>query len=75
MAITPPTGHKIGGISFNGQTVYVAFQDGTGANAIGGAIATYSVTQASPATPPVLSNQQTLQNGLRDTPEFVLFIS
>jgi hypothetical protein len=75
VAITPPTGHKIGGISFNGQTVYVAFQDGTGANAIGGAIATYSVTQDSPATPPVLSNQQTLQSGLSDTPEFVLFIS
>jgi hypothetical protein len=74
VAITPPAGNKIGGISFNGQTVYVAFQDGTGANAVGGAIATYSVTQGSPGTPPVLSNQQMFENGLRDTPEFVLFI-
>ena len=73
VAITPPSGNKIGGISFDGETVYVPFQAGTGSSASGGSIVTYNVTQSSPSTLPVLSNQQPFQS-LTDTPEFVLFV-
>lgn len=75
LAITPPTGNKIGGISFNGQIVYIPFQDGTGSSASGGSIVTYLVTQGSDTTLPQLSNSRTFQSKLTDTPEFVLFVA
>ncbi|MDT4966042.1 MAG: hypothetical protein QOJ64_779 [Acidobacteriota bacterium] len=73
VAITPPSGNKIGGISFDGDTVYVPFQAGTGSSSSGGSIVTYDVTQSSPSTLPVLSNQEAFQT-LTDTPEFVFFV-
>jgi hypothetical protein len=75
--LTAPSGTKVGGISFDSTTgtVYVPFQAGTGDSTTkGGSIVTYSVTQATPTTLPVLSNQQNFQTGLTDTPEFVTFV-
>jgi hypothetical protein len=76
-SLTPPAKEKIGGISFDpaSSTVYVPFQTGTGGNNPGGSINTYTVTQQSPATLPVLSNQSTFVSLLPDTPEFVLYWS
>ncbi|HEV3198564.1 MAG TPA: hypothetical protein VGZ73_11665 [Bryobacteraceae bacterium] len=82
IALTPPTGNKIGGISFdNGTstvTVYVPFQEGTHA-AVGGSIFTFTVTQSSASTLPVFSNgTQFVASGpstFSDTPEFVLYLS
>jgi hypothetical protein len=74
VTITPPAGNKIGGISFNGNNVYVAYQTGTGGETSGGSIAMYTVTQQSQGTLPVLSDEQWFLSSLTDTPEFVLFV-
>jgi len=81
IALTPPTGNKIGGLSFNNATssptAYVPFQPGT-SGAFGGSIVTYSVTQSSPQALPVFSNPtQFVASGpstFSDTPEFVLYV-
>jgi hypothetical protein len=77
IALTPPSGEKIGGISFDApsSTVYVPFQTGTGGKNPGGSIYIYAVTQQSPATLPVLSNPKAVVPALPDTPEFVLYWS
>ena len=75
VALTPPSsGDKIGGISFKGSsTVYIPFQKGTGdSKKPGGSIYSYSVSQTSPSTLPVLSNGTPFVASLTDTPEFVL---
>ena len=69
--VSVPAGNKIGGISFNGDTVYVPFQTGTGGVNPGGSIDSFTV---STSAPPAFSNQATLVSGLTDTPEFVLFV-
>jgi hypothetical protein len=80
IAVTPPPKNKIGGISFNNSagTVYVVFQEGTGDNAVGGSIFTYTVTQSSPSALPVFSNgTEFVASGnstFSDTPEFVLYL-
>lgn len=81
VALTPPEGNKIGGISFTADappaTVYIPFQPGTG-GPNGGSIFTYSVTQTTPSTLPVLANgMQFVTSGpttYSDTPEFVLYL-
>ena len=80
IAVTPPSGEKIGGISFDPatSTVYVPFQTSTGGKKNkneppGGSICSYAVTQQSQATLPVLSGQTALVKSLTDTPEFVLY--
>jgi hypothetical protein len=80
IALTAPSGEKIGGISFDGasSTVYVPFQTATGGKKDGGkkpggSIYTYALTQQSQATLPVLSNGTALVSSLSDTPEFVLY--
>jgi hypothetical protein len=77
IALTSPSGEKIGGISFDetSSTVYVPFQSGTGGKNPGGSIYTYSFSQQSQATIPVLSNGKALVPSLSDTPEFVLYWS
>ncbi len=74
VGIAPPTGNKIGAISFNQNNVYVAFQAGTGDASTGGSVGMFTVAQASPNSIPILSNQQTFVSNLADTPEFVLYI-
>jgi hypothetical protein len=82
IALTPPSSdnktNKIGGISFDGlspATVYIPFQAGTGGNTPGGSIYSYSVSQQTPSTLPVLSKPAELVSSLTDTPEFVLYWS
>ena len=71
IAITVPSGNKVGGISFDTVgNVYVLFQDGTGGTGTG-SIWTYSVQAGSP---PTLSDGQSIVTGLPDTPEFCLWI-
>ncbi len=65
--------YKVGGITFNGNTAYVALQDGTGTTGTG-AIYSYSV-QVSPPSPPVFGTGTAFASGLPDTPEFVLFVN
>jgi hypothetical protein len=81
VALTPPPGNKIGGISFapgSPVTVYVPFQAGT-SGAYGGSIYSFTVEQSSPSTVPVFSNgTQLISSGpstFRDTPEFVLYVA
>jgi hypothetical protein len=79
VALTPPTGNRIGGISFDEgspATVYIPFQEGTG-KAVGGSIFTYGVTQQNQSTLPVLSNGAAFvpAGTFADTPEFVLYWS
>jgi len=84
VALIPPSGNKIGGISFDNvtspsaPTVYIPFQAGTG-GADGGSIYTYTVTQSSPSTLPVLSGgTEFVASGsstFQDTPEFVLYVA
>jgi hypothetical protein len=77
IALTPPQGNKIGGISFdNGSaapTVYIPFQAGTGGTG-GGSIYAYTVTLSSNSSLPVLSDAKVFvgSDALTDTPEFVL---
>ena len=80
VALAPPGGTTIGGLSFSGTdavTAYVVIQGGTG-GADGGAIYTYDVTQANAASVPVFSNQAVfVESGsgvFTDTPEFVLAV-
>jgi hypothetical protein len=83
IALTPPSGEKIGGISFDGtsSTVYVPFQKATGGKKKddkkkpGGSIYSYAVAQQSQATLPVLSSGTAVVSSLPDTPEFVLYWS
>jgi len=71
VAITVPSGNKVGGISFDTiGNVYVLFQDGTHTTGTG-SIWTYSVQAGSP---PTLSGGQSIVTGLPDTPEFCLWI-
>jgi hypothetical protein len=77
VALMPPKNNKIGGISFDAgapATVYIPFQEGTGA-AVGGSINSYSVTQADPSRLPVLSHAAVFvpAGTVADTPEFVLY--
>jgi hypothetical protein len=79
VALTPPAGNKIGGISFDEgapATVYIPFQEGTG-KAVGGSIFSYDVTQQNPSALPVLSNGAAFVSAgtFADTPEFVLYWS
>jgi hypothetical protein len=79
IALMPPSGDTIGGVSFAPPAgmVYIPFQGGTG-GANGGSIYSYSVTQSSPSTLPVFSNpSEFVSSGsstFEDTPEFVLYI-
>ena len=80
VAVAPPNGNTIGGISFasgNSLTVYVPFQGGTG-GANGGSIYSYTVTQSSPSALPVFSSPTLLvrsgKSTFEDTPEFVLYV-
>ena len=82
--MTPPSGEKIGGISFDGasSTVYVPFQKATGGKKKddkkkkpGGSIYSYAVAQQSQSTLPVLSSGTAVVASLPDTPEFVLYWS
>jgi len=81
IALTPPSGEKIGGISFDGvSTVYIPFQTSTGGKKTektkpGGSIYSYTVTQQSQSALPVLSNAKAFVSSLSDTPEFVLYWS
>jgi hypothetical protein len=86
IALTPPSGEKIGGISFDAtsSTVYVPFQKATGGKnkdddkdkkKPGGSIYSYAVAQQSQATLPVFSSATELVSSLPDTPEFVLYWS
>jgi hypothetical protein len=71
VAITVPSGNKIGGISFDtAGNVYVVFQDGTHTTGTG-SIWKYSVHSDSP---PKLKHGQSIVTGLPDTPEFCLWI-
>jgi len=75
LALNPPAGNKIGGISFDGAaTVYIPFQEGTG-QAVGGSISTYAVAQQDQSTLPILSNGAAFvaAGTFDDTPEFVLY--
>lgn len=78
--LTPPSGNKIGGISFNqsdgSATAYACLQLGTG-GADGGSIQAYSVTQAASGTAPVFTAGAVIAsspNDFKDTPEFVLYL-
>jgi hypothetical protein len=79
IALSPPAGNKIGGISFDDAsptTVYIPFQEGTGdSKKAGGSIYRYGVSQQDQSTLPVLSNGAALVTSLADTPEFVLYWS
>jgi hypothetical protein len=81
IALTSPSGEKIGGISFDGvSTVYVPFQTSTGGKTTGktkpgGSIYNYTITQQSQSALPVLSNAKGFVASLSDTPEFVLYWS
>jgi hypothetical protein len=68
------SGYSIGGIAFdqNGH-VYIAFQKGKGGVGTG-AISLYTISQENAQTAPVLSNPQTIASGLKDTPEFLLYL-
>lgn len=78
VAVTPPAGNKIGGISFSGSGVFIPFQAGTGA-AVGGSIFSYTVTQSFPQSLPVFSDgKEFVASGVgtfMDTPEFALYIA
>jgi len=65
--------YKVGGITFNGSTAYVAFQDGTGTTGTG-AIYSYNV-QVPPQSAPVFGTGTPFASGFPDTPEFVLFVN
>ncbi len=80
VAVTPPEGNTMGGISFaagSSLTVYVPFQGGTG-GANGGSIYSYTVEQSSPSALPVFSSPTLLvssgKSTFEDTPEFVLYV-